>query len=220
MIEFDRVSRRFGQQDALRNLNLQIDDGEMALLTGHSGAGQSTLLRLLLLLDRPTGGQILVDGQSTKQIQGNAVGHYRRRFGVVFQEHRLLFDRNVRDNIALPLEISGFSPHDANRRVRAALDKVGLLAKERADPNGLSGGEQQRVAIARAVVARPEFLIADEPTGNLDPALSAEIMTLFEAFNQVGVTVLVATHDLSLITRSRHRLMTLAAGQLMQTEVA
>ena len=120
MIEFDRVSRRFGQQDALRNLNLQIDDGEMALLTGHSGAGKSTLLRLLLLLDRPTGGQILVDGQSTKQIQGNAVGHYRRRFGVVFQEHRLLFDRNVRDNIALPLEIAGFSPHDANRRVRFA----------------------------------------------------------------------------------------------------
>ena len=161
MIEFDRVSRRFGQQDALRNLNLQIDKGEMALLTGHSGAGKSTLLRLLLLLDRPTGGQILVDGQSTQQIQGNAVGQYRRRFGVVFQEHRLLFDRNVRDNIALPLDIAGFSPQEANRRVRAALDKVGLLAKERADPNGLSGGEQQRVAIARAVVARPEFLIAD-----------------------------------------------------------
>ena len=220
MIEFDRVSRRFGQQDALRNLNLQIDNGEMALLTGHSGAGKSTLLRLLLLLDRPTGGQILVDGQSTQQIQGNAVGYYRRRFGVVFQEHRLLFDRNVRDNISLPLEIAGFSPKDANRRVRAALDKVGLLSKERADPNGLSGGEQQRVAIARAVVARPEFLIADEPTGNLDPALSAEIMTLFEAFNQVGVTVLVATHDLSLIARSRHRLMTLAAGQLMQAGVA
>ena len=220
MIEFDRVSRRFGQQDALRNLNLQIDNGEMALLTGHSGAGKSTLLRLLLLLDRPTGGQILVDGRSTEQIQGGAVGRYRRRFGVVFQEHRLLFDRNVRDNVALPLEIAGFSPQEAKRRVRAALDKVGLLARERADPNGLSGGEQQRVAIARAVVARPEFLIADEPTGNLDPTLSAEIMTLFEAFNQVGVTVLVATHDVSLIARSRHRLMTLLAGQLMQAEIA
>jgi cell division transport system ATP-binding protein len=139
---------------------------------------------------------------------------------VVFQEHRLLFDRNVRDNVALPLEIAGFSPQEGKRRVRAALDKVGLLAKERADPTGLSGGEQQRVAIARAVVARPEFLIADEPTGNLDPALSAEIMTLFEAFNQVGVTVLVATHDVSLIARTDHRLITLAVGQITQAEVA
>ena len=215
MIEFDRVSRRFGQQDALRNLNLQIDKGEMALLTGHSGAGKSTLLRLLLLLDRPTGGQILVDGQSTQQIQGNAVGQYRRRFGVVFQEHRLLFDRNVRDNIALPLDIAGFSPQEANRRVRAALDKVGLLGREKANPAVLSGGEQQRVGIARAVVARPRFLIADEPTGNLDPQLSAEIMGLFEAFNRVGVTVIVASHDLALISRLRHRIVTLKTGRLL-----
>ncbi len=214
MIEFDRVSRRFGDLDALRNLNLTIEQGEMAFLTGHSGAGKSTLLRLLLLLDRPTGGEIRVNGESTRQIRPRSLPGYRRRFGVVFQDHRLLFDRNVHDNVALPLVMAGFSPRDTARRVRAALDKVGLLTSEYADPESLSGGEQQRVGIARAVVARPEFLIADEPTGNLDPQLSAEIMALFEAFNQVGVTVLVATHDLPLISRLRHRIITLTSGRL------
>ncbi|MBL6697424.1 MAG: cell division ATP-binding protein FtsE [Luminiphilus sp.] len=214
MIEFDRVSRRFGDLDALRNLNLTIEQGEMAFLTGHSGAGKSTLLRLLLLLDRPTGGEIRVNGESTRQIRPRSLPRYRRRFGVVFQDHRLLFDRNVHENVALPLVMAGFSPRDTARRVRAALDKVGLLANEYASPESLSGGEQQRVGIARAVVARPEFLIADEPTGNLDPQLSAEIMALFEAFNQVGVTVLVATHDLPLISRFRHRIITLTSGRL------
>ena len=214
MIEFDRVSRRFGDLDALRNLNLTIEQGEMAFLTGHSGAGKSTLLRLLLLLDRPTGGEIRVNGESTRLIRPRSLPRYRRRFGVVFQDHRLLFDRNVHENVALPLVMAGFSPRDTARRVRAALDKVGLLTSEYANPESLSGGEQQRVGIARAVVARPEFLIADEPTGNLDPQLSAEIMALFEAFNQVGVTVLVATHDLPLISRLRHRIITLTSGRL------
>lgn len=214
MIEFDRVSRRFGDLDALRNLNLTIEQGEMAFLTGHSGAGKSTLLRLLLLLDRPTGGEIRVNGESTRLIRPRSLPGYRRRFGVVFQDHRLLFDRNVHENVALPLVMAGFSPRDTARRVRAALDKVGLLTSEYANPESLSGGEQQRVGIARAVVARPEFLIADEPTGNLDPQLSAEIMALFEAFNQVGVTVLVATHDLPLISRLRHRIITLTSGRL------
>ena len=214
MIEFDRVSRRFGDLDALRNLNLTIEQGEMAFLTGHSGAGKSTLLRLLLLLDRPTGGEIRVNGESTRLIRPRSLPGYRRRFGVVFQDHRLLFDRNVHENVALPLVMAGFSPRDTARRVRAALDKVGLLTSEYANPESLSGGEQQRVGIARAVVARPEFLIADEPTGNLDPQLSAEIMALFEAFNRVGVTVLVATHDLPLISRLRHRIITLTSGRL------
>ena len=214
MIEFDRVSRSFGELDALRNLNLTIEQGEMAFLTGHSGAGKSTLLRLLLLLDRPTGGEIRVNGESTRKIRARSLPRYRRRFGVVFQDHRLLFDRNVHENVALPLVMAGFSPRDTARRVRAALDKVGLLSSEYANPESLSGGEQQRVGIARAVVARPEFLIADEPTGNLDPQLSAEIMALFGAFNQVGVTVLVATHDLPLISRLRHRIITLTSGRL------
>jgi cell division transport system ATP-binding protein len=219
MIEFDRVSRRFADRDALRNFSLTIPTGEMAFLTGHSGAGKSTLLRLLLLLDRPTGGEIRIQGDRTSQIMGRAVAPYRRRFGIVFQEHQLLFDRTVYDNVALPLEIAGFSPRDTARRVRAALDKVGLLARERAYPASLSGGEQQRVGIARAVVARPEFLVADEPTGNLDPRLSLEIMSLFEAFNQVGVTVLVATHDMSLISRFRHRVITLESGHLAEAGV-
>ena len=214
MIEFDRVSRSFGELDALRHLNLTIEQGEMAFLTGHSGAGKSTLLRLLLLLDRPTGGEIRVNGESTRKIRSRSLPRYRRRFGVVFQDHRLLFDRNVHENVALPLVMAGFSPRDTARRVRAALDKVGLLSSEYANPESLSGGEQQRVGIARAVVARPEFLIADEPTGNLDPQLSAEIMALFGAFNQVGVTVLVATHDLPLISRLRHRIITLTSGRL------
>lgn len=218
MIEFDRVSRRFGDIHALRNLSLTLDQGEMAFLTGHSGAGKSTLLRLLLLLDRPSGGDIRVCGESTAKIGTRSVPQYRRRFGVVFQDHRLLFDRSVHDNVALPLVMAGYAPRESQRRVRAALDKVGLLALERANPASLSGGEQQRVGIARAVVAKPEFLIADEPTGNLDPALSSEIMSLFEAFNQVGVTVLVATHDLPLISRLRHRILTLSAGSLAGPE--
>ena len=219
MIEFERVSRRFGDQDALRNLNFTIERGEMAFLTGHSGAGKSTLLRLLLLLDRPSSGDIRVNDEPTSKIRSRMVPRYRRSFGVVFQDHGLLFDRSVHDNVALPLVMAGLSPTDTARRVRAALDKVGLLPHERTNPAVLSGGEQQRVGIARAVVARPEFLIADEPTGNLDPQLSSEIMSLFESFNQVGVTVLVATHDLPLISRFRHRIITLHEGRLVGATV-
>ena len=215
MINFDRVGKRFEQHDALRDLSLNIDTGEMVFLTGHSGAGKSTLLRLLMLLDRPTSGTLSVNGRITRDISRREVAAYRRDFGIVFQDHQLLFDRSVFANVALPLEIAGFERRDIERRVRAALDKVGLLQRERANPAMLSGGEQQRIGIARAVVARPKILLADEPTGNLDPQLSAEIMSLFEAFNRVGVTVLIASHDLALISRLRHRIITLNAGRLV-----
>ncbi|MEK9542477.1 MAG: ATP-binding cassette domain-containing protein [Luminiphilus sp.] len=215
MIEFDRVSKRFADHDALRDVSVTIDTGEMVFLTGHSGAGKSTFLRLLMLLERASMGTLRVDGRDTARVKGRDVGRYRGEFGIVFQDHQLLYDRSVLDNVALPLEIAGFHPRDIQRRTRAALDKVGLLGRERANPAILSGGEQQRVGIARAVVARPRFLIADEPTGNLDPQLSGEIMGLFEAFNRVGVTVIIASHDLALISRLRHRIVTLKAGRLV-----
>lgn len=215
MIEFDRVSKRFADHDALRDVSVNIDTGEMVFLTGHSGAGKSTFLRLLMLLERASMGTLRVDGRDTARVKGRDVGRYRGEFGIVFQDHQLLYDRSVLDNVALPLEIAGFHPRDIQRRTRAALDKVGLLGRERANPAILSGGEQQRVGIARAVVARPRFLIADEPTGNLDPQLSGEIMGLFEAFNRVGVTVIIASHDLALISRLRHRIITLKAGRLV-----
>ena len=215
MIQFDRVSKRFSEHDALRDLSLTIDTGEMVFLTGHSGAGKSTFLRLLMLLERPTSGSLTVNERDTRRVKRREIGAYRRDFGNVFQDHQLLTDRTVFDNVALPLEIAGFEQRDINRRVRAALDKVGLLDRERANPAILSGGEQQRVGIARAVVARPKILIADEPTGNLDPQLSAEIMSLFQAFNRVGVTVVIASHDLALISRLRHRIITLKDGRLV-----
>ena len=215
MIEFDRVSKRFADHDALRDVSVNIDTGEMVFLTGHSGAGKSTFLRLLMLLERASMGTLRVDGRDTARVKGRDVGRYRGEFGIVFQDHQLLYDRSVLDNVALPLEIAGFHPRDIQRRSRAALDKVGLLGRVRANPAILSGGEQQRVGIARAVVARPRFLIADEPTGNLDPQLSGEIMGLFEAFNRVGVTVIIASHDLALISRLRHRIVTLKAGRLV-----
>ena len=212
---FDRVGKRFDQRDALLNLSFSLASGEMAFLTGHSGAGKSTLLRLLLLLDRASSGEVSVGGRALSKVRDSDVAAYRRDFGVVFQDHKLLFDRSVFHNVALPLEIAGFNKRDVDRRVRAALDKVGLLERERAAPEMLSGGEQQRVGIARAVVARPKILIADEPTGNLDPQLSAEIMGLFSAFNGVGVTVLVASHDLALISRMSQRILTLKEGRLI-----
>ncbi len=215
MIVFDRVGKRFDNHDAIRDISLTIDSGEMVFLTGHSGAGKSTFLRLLMLLERPTSGCLMVNHRDTSRVKRRAIGTYRRDFGIVFQDHQLLFDRTVFDNVALPLHIAGFEMRDVNRRVRAALDKVGLLQRERANPAVLSGGEQQRVGIARAVVARPKILIADEPTGNLDPQLSAEIMSLFEAFNQVGVMVVIASHDLALISRLRHRIITLNNGRLV-----
>lgn len=216
MIQFERVSKRYAEgHDALREISLEIARDELVFLTGHSGAGKSTLLRLLMLMDRPTRGKVRVDGRDLASIGSRGIPLHRRQIGVVFQNHQLLYDRNVFDNVALPLVIAGYDQREIGRRVRAALDKVGLLARERALPVTLSGGEQQRVGIARAVVGRPRILLADEPTGNLDPALSAEIMALFEAFNQVGVTVLIASHDLALISRLQHRIITLRDGQLV-----
>jgi cell division transport system ATP-binding protein len=216
MITFERVSKRYKEgHDALREISIHIEREELVFLTGHSGAGKSTLLRLLMLMDRPTRGTITVDGQNLAKIRSRAIPRHRRDIGVVFQNHQLLFDRTVFDNVALPLIIAGYDHRETGRRVRAALDKVGLLSREHAQPITLSGGEQQRVGIARAVVGKPKILLADEPTGNLDPALSAEIMSLFEAFNQVGVTVLIASHDLALISRLQHRIVTLREGCLV-----
>ena len=215
MINFERVSKRYEQRDALRDVSVEIAAGEMVFLTGHSGAGKSTMLRLLMLLDRASSGRLLVNGNDVATIRGARIAKYRQDFGIVLQDHQLLFDRSIFDNVALPLEIAGFHPRDIGRRVRAALDKVGLLGRESANPVVLSGGEQQRVGIARAVVARPKILVADEPTGNLDPGLSAEIMGLFDAFHRVGVTVIVASHDLALISRLRHRIITLKEGRLI-----
>ena len=216
MITFDRVSKRYAEgHEALSEVSVEIRQDELVFLTGHSGAGKSTLLRLIMLIERPSRGQVIVDGQNLAKVSARGIPGHRRNIGVVFQNHQLLFDRSVYHNVALPLVIAGYDQREVGRRVRAALDKVGLLSKERALPITLSGGEQQRVGIARAVVARPRILLADEPTGNLDPALSAEIMQLFEAFNQVGVTVLIASHDLALISRLRHRILTLRDGRLV-----
>ncbi|MCB1841782.1 MAG: cell division ATP-binding protein FtsE [Halioglobus sp.] len=216
MISFDRVSKRYEEgHDALREVSVDIARDELVFLTGHSGAGKSTLLRLIMLMDRPTRGRVVIDGRDLSTVKPRGVPRHRRDIGVVFQNHQLLFDRSVFDNVALPLVIAGYDYREIGRRVRAALDKVGLLARERALPMTLSGGEQQRVGIARAVVGRPSILLADEPTGNLDPALSAEIMQLFEEFNQVGVTVLIASHDLTLISRLHHRIITLREGRLV-----
>ncbi len=216
MISFERVSKRYEEgHDALRDVSFTIERDELVFLTGHSGAGKSTMLRLIMLMERPSRGQVIVDGHDTAKVGSRGVPRHRRNIGVVFQNHQLLFDRPVFDNVALPLIIAGYDHREVGRRVRAALDKVGLLKRERAMPVTLSGGEQQRVGIARAVVGRPKILLADEPTGNLDPALSAEIMELFEEFNQVGVTVVIASHDLVLISRLHHRILTLRDGRLL-----
>jgi cell division transport system ATP-binding protein len=221
MIRFDNVSKRYpGGYDALRALSLHLARGQMAFLTGHSGAGKSTLLKLIALIERPSGGQILIDGQNLSRLPRRRIPFLRRKLGIIFQDHHLLLDRTVFDNVALPLVITGLGHREIGRRVRAALDKVSLLAKERAFPLTLSGGEQQRVGIARAVVHKPPLLLADEPTGNLDPELSREIMGLFEQFNQVGVTVLVASHDLDLISRLPYPILTLRQGRLQSRSVA
>ncbi len=216
MIRFLNVSKRYpGGQEALADVSLRVDAGAMAFLTGHSGAGKSTLMRLIMLMERPTRGQVFIDEQNLAGVGRRSIPRHRRNIGVVFQNHQLLFDRPVFDNVALPLIIAGYDHREVGRRVRAALDKVGLLNRERAMPVTLSGGEQQRVGIARAVVGKPKILLADEPTGNLDPTLSGEIMQLFEDFNQVGVTVLIASHDLVLISRLHHRIITLRQGRLV-----
>ena len=216
MISFERVSKRYDEgHDALREVSFEIARDDLVFLTGHSGAGKSTLMRLIMLMDRATRGTVQVDGTDLARVPNRSIPSHRRDIGVVFQNHQLLFDRPVFDNVALPLIIAGYDYREIGRRVRAALDKVGLLSRERAMPVTLSGGEQQRVGIARAVVGKPKILLADEPTGNLDPALSAEIMQLFEEFNQVGVTVLIASHDLALISKLRHRIITLREGRLV-----
>lgn len=216
MIRFDGVSKRYENgHEALRQLSLSIGKGEMCFLTGHSGAGKSTLLKLIMRMEKASQGQVFVNGQNLSRMGAGQVPYLRRNIGVVFQNHQLLFDRSVFDNVALPLVIEGADPDAVASRVRAALDKVGLLKKEKLNPIMLSGGEQQRVGIARAVVNKPPLLLADEPTGNLDPKLSAEIMNLFEQFNEVGVTVLIASHDLGLIARMGHRVLALSDGQLV-----
>ncbi|MCH9769798.1 MAG: cell division ATP-binding protein FtsE [Gammaproteobacteria bacterium] len=214
MIHFTDVSKSFAGQYALNNLNLQIASGEMTFLTGHSGAGKTTLLKLITMIENCTRGQIIVNGKNLSRLSRRQIPDYRRHIGMIFQDTKLIPNHNVFDNVALPLIISGFNPHEIKRRVHAALDKVGLLDKENLFPGALSGGEAQRVGIARAVVNRPTLILADEPTGNLDPELSAEILRLFEAFNAVGVTTLIATHDTALISKLNHRIITLKNGML------
>lgn len=216
MIEFRQVTKRYeGDHTALRQVNFVLERGELAFLTGHSGAGKSTLLKLIMLMERPSAGQVVVGGQVLNTLPRRQIPYLRRHIGVVFQNHQLLFDRTVFDNVAMPLEVTGAPARDIGRRVRAALDKVGLLSKEKMNPMQLSGGEQQRVGIARAVVNKPPVLLADEPTGNLDPALSADIMQLFGRFSQVGVTVLIASHDIALIHDMGRRTLTLDHGELV-----
>lgn len=216
MIQFDNVSKRYPTgQEALSNLSFSLEEGEFAFLTGHSGAGKSTLLKLITLMERPSQGQVLINHKNLNRLHPHQIPYFRRRVGVVFQNHHLLFDRSIYDNVALPLEVMGFPRADIPRRVRAALDKVGLLAREKQSPVTLSTGEQQRVGIARAVVHKPRILLADEPTGNLDPDLSAEIMVLFSKFNEVGVTVLIATHDIALIAPMGCREIHLEQGRLV-----
>jgi cell division transport system ATP-binding protein len=216
MITFDNVSKRYGPgHDALSELSFEIGAGEMAFVTGHSGAGKSTLLKLIGLVERPTRGHIVVNHTELSRVRRRGIPQLRRSIGMVFQDHRLLTDRTVFDNVALPLIVAGTSREDIGKRVRAALDKVGLLDREKSSPLSLSAGEQQRVGIARAIVGKPPVIIADEPTGNLDPQLSAEIMQLFAEFGAVGTTVLVASHDLHLIKRIGKRVLVLDHGRLI-----
>ncbi|MDF3054284.1 MAG: cell division ATP-binding protein FtsE [Gammaproteobacteria bacterium] len=215
MIRFKNVNKCYPTgQEALKDINFQLEKGEMAFLTGHSGAGKSTLLRLTLALEQPSEGDIIVDGKHLATIPKRHIPSLRLSIGTIFQDPQLLPSRTVFDNVSLPLVILHYTPDEIQRRVRAALDKVGLLDKESLYPIMLSAGERQRVSIARAIVHKPKLLLADEPTGNLDPDLSAEIMQLFEAFNRVGVSVLVATHDLTLVATMPHRILTLQHGQL------
>ncbi len=215
MIQFRHVSKRFPDgYMALNTIDLNIEAGEMVFVTGHSGAGKSTLLKLIAAIERPTSGSITISGQNIAQLKPAVLPFLRRKIGFVFQDHKLLFDRNVFENVLLPLQISGFDRNTAASRIRAALDKVGLLGKEKAMPVTLSGGEQQRLCIARAVAHRPAILIADEPTGNLDSVYAQDIMAMFYSFHQVGVTVLIATHDSGLLEGNKHRIIALQHGKL------
>ena len=216
MIHFLNVIKRYEETgDVLRNISFDLERGEMAFLTGHSGAGKSTLLRLIAVIERCSRGQIIVDDQDLSLVKESQLPFLRRKMGFIYQDYKLLNDRSVFDNVALPLIIAGYGHQEVTRRVRASLEKVSLQGKEKKYPLALSGGEQQRVGIARAVVNKPPIIIADEPTGNLDPELSAEIMQLFRQFQQVGVTILIATHDISLISQLNQRVLKLDHGQLV-----
>ncbi len=220
MIQFLNVTKRYaGGHDALSNVSLNLPTGEMAFLTGHSGAGKSTLLKIVSLIEKPTRGQALLNQINLNTLPHKRIPFIRRNIGFIFQDHQLLFDRSVFENVALPLHILGYRPQEIGKRTRAALDKVGLLHKEKSMPITLSGGEQQRVGIARAVVHKPMLVLADEPTGNLDPILSREIMQIFVEFHQVGVTVLVASHDLNLIEELQKPVITLNKGQVIHNDL-
>lgn len=216
MLKCEHVCKRYPDAgDALVDVSLNLERGEMAFLTGRSGAGKSTLLKLIAMMEQSTRGHVFLDGKDISRISERRIPYLRRNLGLIFQDYKLLNDRTVFDNVALPLIVSGYPHPEISRRVRAALDKVGLLGKERKHPLALSGGEQQRVGIARAIVNKPKLILADEPTGNLDPDLSAEVMNMFEQFTQVGVTVFIATHDIELINRLGHRVLTLEQGHLL-----
>ena len=216
MLRFEHISKRYPDAgEALTDVSFHLHRGEMAFLTGRSGAGKSTLLKLVAMMEQATRGNVLLDGQNITRLSDQKVPYVRRNLGLIFQDYKLLNDRTVFDNVALPLIVSGVGHQETSRRVRAALDKVSLLGKERKYPLALSGGEQQRVGIARAIVNKPKLILADEPTGNLDPDLSAEVMYMFEQFVQVGVTVLIATHDIELVERLGHRVLTLDKGRLI-----
>ena len=215
MISFSQVNKRYpGGFDALREVTFTIEAGEMAFVTGHSGAGKSTLLKLIAAIETPSSGSVVVNGQNVGKMSRAAVPFLRRNIGLVFQDHKLLFNRNAFDNVMLPLRIAGFDPAESAKRVRAALDKVGLLSREKAFPGALSGGEQQRLCIARAIVNRPSILLADEPTGNLDANYARDILEMFKSFNQVGVTILIATPDPGAALALNTRLLTLDHGAL------
>ncbi|MDD2760878.1 MAG: cell division ATP-binding protein FtsE [Methylomonas sp.] len=215
MLRFEHVSKRYPDAgEVLTDISFHLARGEMAFLTGRSGAGKSTLLKLIAMMEQCSRGNVLLEGKNITRVGDRQIPYLRRNLGLIFQDYKLLNDRTVFDNVALPLIVAGFGHQEVSRRVRAALDKVGLLGKERKHPLSLSGGEQQRVGIARAIVNKPKLILADEPTGNLDPDLSAEVMHMFEQFVQVGVTVLVATHDIELITRLGHRVLHLDKGRL------
>ena len=218
MISFSAVSKRYpGGHEALSGVSFTIESGERVVVTGPSGAGKSTLLKLIPAIERPTSGSVVVNGQNVGALRRGAVPYLRRNLGLVFQDHKLLYDRTVYDNVMLPLSFGSLAPRDAARRARAALDKVGLLARERANPIQLSGGEQQRLAIARAVVNRPSILVADEPTANLDEASAGLIVDILLSFNQVGVTLVVATHDPALAARQGNRVLGLEGGRLVRS---
>jgi cell division transport system ATP-binding protein len=215
LIRFEQVFKRYPNgREALSGITFNIDSGELVFLTGHSGAGKSSILKLIALIERPTRGQVIVNNHNTGAMKSRGIPQFRRHIGVVYQDHKLLHDRPIMDNVALPLIIAGVSRREIDKRVRAALDQVGLLGKEKLRPLELSTGEQQRVGIARAVVAKPALLIADEPTGNLDPDLALEVMRLFKRFSEVGVTVMVATHDVHLIEQFGARSIVLREGRV------